>query len=289
MARLLLLLSVFTATAANLQAGVLTQGSLDVTIGPNGAFQSVEFAGTNFFAPGHRVSNFGIQRGTDPSTFLLNDTYGGAGLALSESGLNYQGTHAWGSDTLHYLRSYSLVAGVNALRITSTITNTGTTGFTISQFDTFDPDQAYEDLAPLFPFSLVPFQTFNDVIDLMGVRVGQASVNLPSNELTMIVGSLDARAVVASGAPLQIGSGNDLNKFFNQPSDAEKLEDEGTHIGFRQFLNPGESTTFRYIMAFGSNPQNAQSAFTLAAVPEPSSIAVFGVVGLSVFFLRRRF
>ena len=165
-------------------------------------------------------------------------------------------------------------------------------GYTISQFDTFDPDQAYNFLVPFLPVgTLSPslFETYNDVISLSGVQVGQASINARGHELTMLLGSYDSRAVVASGDPLQIGSGDDLNDFFRAPADAGGvLADEGTHIGFRQFLNPNQSTSFTYILAFGSTPDDAQKAFVLSSVPEPSSVAVFGLLGLGGLCIRRR-
>ncbi len=290
-----------TVFGTHLQAGVLTNKSLKVILGANGAIDSVEFGGANFFKPGldtpsgavgTSVSDFGIQNGTDAKSFLLNDTNGGAGLTLAESDFTYHGAHTWNSGAdLDYLRTYSLVAGLNAIRVTSTIKNVGSASFTVSQFDTFDPDQAYG----LIPGSgIEPFETFNDAFSLAGGRVGQASIDVTGSNgirrgLTMIVGSLDSRAVLASGDPLQIGSGDDLNEFFRAPADAaNKLDDEGTHIGFRQLLNPNESTTFTYIMAFGANPTDAQRAFTLASVPEPASVAVFGALGLCGLFLLRR-
>jgi PEP-CTERM motif len=295
MARLFFLAFVVASLCNSSQAGVLTNGSLTVGLRSNGAIDFVEFGGINFFKPGFGtdVSDFGLQRGSDVSSFRLNNTSGAAGLALTESGFSYTGTHDWGSDRVNYLRSYSLVAGRNALRVTSTVTNLGLAGLEISQFETFDPDQAYSFLAPLLPpgvLSPLPFQTFNDVLTVAGVQVGQASINARGHELTMLIGSYDSRAVVASGDPLQIVSGDDLNEFFRAPQDAEGLlADQGTHIGFRQFLNPNQSTTFTYILAFGETPTQAQQAFTLTSVPEPGSIVAFGALGLcGLFFCRRR-
>jgi hypothetical protein len=240
------------------------------------------------------VSNFGLQNGTDAGSFLVNDTNGSTGLPLAESGFSYSGTHFWSSGTnLDYLRSYSLVAGLNALQISATITNRGLASFSVSQFDTFDPDQAYGVIPG--PISLASFETYNDVFGLAGGRVGQASINTSNgSKLTVLIGSLDSRAVIASGDPLQLGSGADVNDFFQNPADADGLlDDEGTHIGFRQTLNVNDSTTFTYIMAFGANPNDAQQAFAdanniLASVPEPSSIAIFGTIGVYGLFLRRR-
>ncbi len=286
MARLFFLALFVSVLGTQTHAGVLTNGSLTVTLRSNGAIDSAVFGGANFFKPlaGTHVSNFGLQNGTDTNTFLLNDTNGGAGLSLAETGFSYSGTHSWGSDAnLAYLRSYSLVAGLNALRVSTTITNTGLNGLTVSHFDTFDPDQAFG----VIPGGvLASYQTHNDVFGLAGGLVGQASINAGGSQLTVLVGSLDSRAVIASGDPLQIGSGTDLNDFFLAPADANGvLDDEGTHIGFRQALSANQSTTFTYIMAFGANPNDAQRDFTLASVPEPSTLVVFGAFGLSSLFL----
>lgn len=288
------LLALLVALSTQAQAGVLTNGALTVTLRSNGAIDSAVFGKANFFKNGGQdISDFGLQNGTDISTFLVNDTIGNSQLSLVEAGFSYSGSHSWGSNTdFDYLRSYSLIAGLNALRVTTTITNRGLASFTVSHFDTFDPDQGYGALlGPPVPDA---FETYNDVFELAGGRVGQASIDRNGSHLTVLVGSFDSRAVIASGAPLQIGDGSDLNGFFQAPTDRNgMLEDEGTHIGFRQFLNVNQSTTFTYIMAFGANPNDAQQAFTLASgplasVPEPNSLAVFGAMGLSLLLLRRK-
>lgn len=292
MARTFFLALVVIVLGTHAQAGVLTNGSLTVSLRSNGAINTAVFGGENFFKPGSGtdVSDFGLQNGNDTNSFLLNDTNGGVGLSLTESGASYQGTHSWGGNTsLSYLRTYSLVPGVNALRVTTTISNIGTASFTASHFDTFDPDQGYRALPGVLSPSILPFQTFNDVFSLAGGRVGQASINDHGSQLTVLIGSLDSRAVIASGDPLQIGSGADLNDFLIAPADADGLlADEGTHIGWRQLLNANESTSFTYIMAFGMNPNDAQQAFSIASVPEPNSTAVFAVVALCGIFYRRR-
>lgn len=294
MARFFLLALLIAALSTQAQAGVLTNGTLTVTLRSNGAIDSAVFGKANFFKNGGQdISDFGLQNGTDISTFLVNDTNGGSQLSLVEAGFSYSGSHSWGSNTdFDYLRSYSLIAGLNALRVTTTITNRGLASFTVSHFDTFDPDQGYGAL--LGPPSPDAFETYNDVFDLAGGRVGQASIDRNGSHLTVLVGSFDSRAVIASGAPLQIGDGSDLNGFFQAPTDANGLlDDEGTHIGFRQLLNVNQSTTFTYILAFGANPNDAQQVFTLASgplasVPEPNSLAVFGAMGLSLLLLRRK-
>ncbi len=282
----LLLMSLFCTPV---HSGVLQSGTLEISFQSNGAIDSAIYKGVNFFKPGAGtdVSNFGLQNGLDTNTFLLNRTNGVGGLVLTESGTTYAGTHSWSSsNSLDYLRTYSL-AGPNALLVTTTVTNIGTDSFSVSHFDTFDPDQAFGFVPGAV---LASFQTRNSVLTLpSGALIGQARIDLGVSNLTVVIGSLDSRAVVASGGPLQIGSGKDLNKFLASPVNGnDTLSDRGTHIGFRQLLAANESTTFSYIMAFGDDPNDAQAAFTLASVPEPGTIAVFGAVGICGLFFRRR-
>lgn len=294
MARLLLLVSLYLSFSSALQAGVLTNGMLSVEVRANGAIDSAVFQGVNFFKSGsaNDVSNFGIQIDGKESTFLTNTTNGATGLHLTGNGFNYSGIVSWaGGATLEYGRSYSLVAGLNALRVTTTVTNIGSSHSTVAFFDTFDPDQGFG--FPIDPNShypaLAPFQTYNDVFALAGGQVGQASINTGGSQLTVLVGSTDARALVASGGPLEIASGKDLNKFLVKPIDGNGvLSDKGTHIGMSQLLNPLETTSFTYVLAFGANPNDAQQAFALASVPEPSTLAVFSAIGVCVLVFRRR-
>ena len=290
MARLSFLALLVMLLGTQAQAGVLTNGALTVSLRSNGAIDSAVFGGVNFFKPGAGtdVSNFGLQNGSDTSSFLLNSTHGLSGFSVVESGFSYSGSVLLGSGaSLNYQRTYSLVAGLNALRVVTTVTNTGLARFTVSHFDTFDPDQAFSLIQD--PNNPASFQTSNDVFALAGGRVGQASINTNSSQLTVLVGSLDSRAVIASGGPLQIASGKDLNKFLATPVDANGLlDDKGTHIGFRQELDVDQSTTFTYLMTFGANPNEAQQAFSLTAIPEPSSMAIFGAIGICGLFLHRR-
>lgn len=278
-------LAMMVATMQQVQAAIITNGTLTIDIRTNnGAIDSAVFNGVDYFGQGTHVSDFGFQNNTNTSTFRLNTTNGNTGQPVSVSGTSVSGDFTGGGASLGFVRSYSLVSGQNVLRVTTDFTNNGGDG-TFSYFDTFDPDQGQ---------SLVGnFATFNDVFSLAGGTVGQARINFGGFEHTVIAGSLDARATVASGNPFSINDGSLVNSFFSSPFDGnDSLNDTGTHIGIRTFLGSGQTTSFTYDLAFGLDPASAQSAFTqansAAAVPEPASLAIFGIGALGLVASRRR-
>lgn len=247
------------------------------------------FGGTEFFRRGAYISNYGFQNGTDEDTFVLNDAYGNTGVLVSQGPAHtFSGVYSPSSGiSVAFSRTYSLVPGLNVLRIITTFVNNGI-DLTLSYFDTFDPDQGV-DLG-------AGYHTYNDVFSLAGGTVGQARIDDSGNQHTVIVGSVDPRATVASGGPFSIDNGSILNDFFASPIDGnDAFEDEGTHIGLRTPLNAGDSTTFVIDIAFGVTPSDAQNHFVLAnspmsVVPEPSSLCLAGMAGLSLggYYLRQR-
>ncbi len=172
----------------------------------------------------------------------------------------------------------------NLLRVSTSFTNNGSS-LNLSYFDTFDPDQGT-------PQGLGP-RTHNDVFALAGGVVGQARLDGGPIQDTVIAGSLDPRVTVASGNPFQISSGSSLNSFFASPIDGnDTYVDRGTHIGLRTLLAASETTSFSYDLAFGATAAEAQAAFvdanSVAPVPEPSSLALFGIGGCATVLARRR-
>jgi cysteine-rich repeat protein len=254
-ASMLLLLSGLL-TPPSLHAIILTNGSLTVDIrSGNGAIDSVTFGGANFYDQGTHVSDWGLQSGTDTSSFRLNNTYGGTDQPVSVTSspgtVTVSGTFTAGGNNLAFSRSYTLVAGFNVLRITTEFVNNGG-DMTVSYFDTFDPDQGY-------PLGF-GFGTFNDVFTLGSAKVGQAYA---SNDLTVVMGSQDPAVTVAAGFPFSIWDGATLNSFFSAPFDGNgAFDDSGLHIGFRFILPAGGSRTVIYDQAYGTTHSAAQTAFT---------------------------
>lgn len=277
----LVALVIFTL-ANQTKADNLNNGILNITLrDDNGAIDDVVFDGINFFQPGTPVSNFGFQNNTSTVTFEINDTNGGTDIAVNDLGTTFTGTYTGGGTNLDFQRSYSLVPGQNVLQVTTDITNTGL-DVTFSYFDTFDPDQGQTITGNL--------NTFNDVFNLSTGRVGQARIEGPgaNDDYTVLVGSYDARATIAAGGPFQINDGPTLNGFFAAPVDGNDVfSDNGIHIGLRDFLGAGQTTSFTYYLSLGIDPASAQAGFT--AVPEPSTYALLGLAAFAgLFFYRRR-
>jgi hypothetical protein len=262
-------------------AGLLSAGDLTVNIrNDNGAIDNLQFQGNEFFELGAHISDYGFQNGSDTATFALNNTSGSAGQPVTVTGNTVLGTYNGGGSNVDFQRSYSLVSGIPVLKVSTTFVNNGG-GVTLSYFDTFDPDQGT-------PLGAGP-GTFNDVFNLSGGTVGQARIDTGGIQRTVIAGSLDSRAIVAAGNPFNIGNGSALNSLLATPYDGnDTFADQGLHIGMQAALGAGESTSYTYYLAFGSNATEAQSNFT-AAVPEPATMGLIGILSVGGWAARRIF
>ena len=239
----------------------LNNGSLSFTVrSDNGAIKSAIFGGKDFFNPGTPVSNWGLQAGVDTSTFALNSTVGGIGTPVTVSGsgssATVAGTFALGGVNFGFTRRYDLIAGQNAVRVTTAFTNNAATSQTLSYFDTFDPDQ--DDPASYY--------TFNDVYTSGSTRLarGSASSNGTAGgtpALSFVIGTNDASATLAAGSPFALDSGTTLNSFFASPFDGNgAFVDAGVHVGLQKSLAAGGSYTFATSFAFGVDPASANAA-----------------------------
>lgn len=259
-------------------AAVITNGPLEVAISDsNGAIDSVTFGGVEYFRLGTFVSDFGFQNGTDTGTFVYNSAMGFGFQPVVVTGTTVTGSYTNGGANVAFQRTYSLVGGLNVLRISTQLSNQGVSATTLSYFDCFDPDQG-ESLG-------LGFATFNDVFGLAGASVAEA---MASSNHTVVMGSTDPRVTVSSGNIFSIDSGYLLNSFFDAPFDPNgTLEDSGAQLGLRVLLAPGQSTSVTYDLAFGLNPTDARNAFAAAQVPEPGSLAIFGL-GSAIYGIGRR-
>ena len=263
-------------------AGVISSGDLSVTIrDDNGAIDTVVYQGGDYFNPGSPVSDFGFQNGGDTGTFVLNNTSGGSGQPVSVVGNMVSGTFTGGGANLSFTRTYSLVTGLSVLRVTTSFINNGSS-ISLSYFDTFDPDQGTSygngDSS----------STYNDVLSVGAYSVAQASLAAGGDLRTVLIGSDDTRSIVGTASDLGISNGSELNTFLSSPGDGGGVKaDVGMSIGLAATLSGGETTSFTYYMAFGENTTVAQNNF-VAAIPEPSSILLMGLVGGAGLFMRRR-
>ena len=241
-------------------------GSLQVDIRQdNGALDDILFGGSNFFNPGAPISDFGLQNGTDTSTFVVNDTEGfrneqPVNVERIDDTIVVTGTYTGGGANVDFTRKYSLVEGLNVVKIDTEFVNNGS-DIDLRYFDTFDPDQGID--------RDNGFETFNDVFNLDTARgtatVGQAS---ELDDLTFLLGSLNPDVTIASGSPFNIGDGFTLNEFFDSPFDGNgELADQGTHIGIRLDLDAGETESFEYSQAYGESPEEAQEQFIESVEP----------------------
>lgn len=265
---------------------VLDNGSLRVEIrGDNGAIAAVQFGGSDFYNPGTPVSDWGMQVADQEGTFAKNGTDGATQISaiVTDAGDSavVVANYAPGNGVdVEVTRTYSLVPGLDVLRVTTEFVNNGV-DTVISYFDTLDPDQGEG--------QGTGFYTFNDVYpDLGGAAiVGQAT---ETGGLSVAIGSLDSEATVASGLPFSIDNGFSLNNFFTVPFDGDGVyDDQGTHIGVRRFLGAGESFTFTYDQAYGLSAFEARGQFRAANVPEPGMVVLLAAgLSLVVPFLSRR-
>lgn len=276
---------------------ILTDGTLTVRIRPeNGAIALFSFGGSDYFNPGAPEANWGMQNGTDTSTFSNNNTFGGFGVpaAVAPVGSTVEVTGTFDS-VFGFTRTYSLVSGFPVLKVDTTITNLdGVNPQTISYYDSVDPDQGIDQGNG--------YSTINDIFSVLTtagpVLIGSA---VETGGLTILLASLDARSVSgfeASG--LAIGSGAALNSFLTAPLDPNGgFADVGLNMGFRDTLAAGASTNYVFYYVPATNRDEAALNFLGASdsdpnpnrgIPEPMTggLALLGLAALASTSLRRR-
>jgi hypothetical protein len=293
-------IAIIEVNAKSVQAAVITNGSLEVTIrDDNGAIDAIIFNQntifrSDFFNPGTPVSDFGFQNGTNEFTFVRNTTTGfpteqPVNVVLDDESVIVTGTYTGGGANVSFTRTYSLVSELNALLVRTDFVNNGSE-IALRYFDTFDPDQGID--------RGNGFETFNDVFTLDTVvgsaRVGQAT---ELGGLTVVFGSLESNATVGTGFDLDISNGSELNNFFDASFDPNgAFQDIGIHIGaIELLLGSGGNGSFEYLHGYGESPAEAQEQFISAAsvtsvnVPEPSSLLGLLVAGAfgSCSFVKR--
>ena len=259
------------ATPASAASFNLTNGTLSVTIGDNGAIDTLTFTGIDFYNPGTPVSDIGLQVGTNTATFRLNTTTGGVAIPGSSTNPTWTGTYAPLGGTDNVTKTYSLVSGLNVLQVTTTLTNNTGSAITIRAFDTFDPDQG----TPVGAGA----STFNDIYLLGSGNVMRSTSNAGANSRTVVMGYSPEEAFGGGSSSFGLGvsNGTELNACFATPFDPNgAFSDIGICIGAELTIAAGGSVTWTYYQAYGLTQAAAEAAF-LAAVPEPTTLLLFGL------------
>ena len=276
--------SLFTLSAAG--ATTVSDGNMVVTLTPtSGSIYSAAYSGFEVFRLGVFTANWGLQVGTDTTTFRTNTINDTSGIPVSIAGTTVTGTYTAGGSNVALTRTYQAVTGHETLKITNTFVNNGASAVTLRYFDTFDPDQ-------------VTSTTLNDVFVLAGKTVAQAS-GTGSPPITFILGFNGVTPVLSAGAPYDyngITTGTLLNTVFTSPADGNgAASDSSVNLIAEQAIAPGGTWSFEVLLAFGGTQAIAQANFSaqstapVIAVEQPTGTGLafspaatvnFGTVGL---------
>lgn len=266
--RRVLLALVFLVCGSAAQADlIISDGGLEVDVNSgNGAIASVKFGGIEYYRRGDFVSNYGFMLGTDPETHVTATAGGFSTLTASAMivGGTVEVTGFIDTDgLLAFTRTYSVIGG-DTLFVSTTFSNLTADAVEIRAYDTFDPDQGVDLVSD--------FRTVND-IDGSGVAhsiAGAFSVDLFGDGITTFT----------PGA-LGIFSGDQLLDLLAAPYDPDgAFEDIGSAIMYVLSLDADTSVTYTHTQKFAGD---------FAPVPEPASLAVFGLmIPMGAYVAKRR-
>lgn len=279
--------------APNLASAQLSNGTLNVNVNGadnglsgvfgtanNGAIFNVEFSGQEFYRKGTFVSDYGFQIAMDVSTFQIADNETGQNpfsptITLAPNLVTVSGTYANAVSNFSFVRQYSLVTGINALRITTTVTNTGGALSTLRFFEQYDPDQINSD-------------TFADTSG--GTVIATDSTN-GGDGFSVAGSTANASGSIATflnETEFFVETGEQLNGFYDGPLQLDPengVVDTSFLFAFEGEFQPGGTATYTTYQGFGINAVEAQTALaaaTGAAPPPPVVVAAPepGTVGL---------
>jgi len=226
----------------------------------NGTIDTALLNGKDFFNAGTPVSDWGMQNGTDTTSFVFNDTTGvtqqPVTVASTATTVTVTGTYTAGGSNVAFSRVYRIFEGVNALTVVTALTNNATSTINLRYFDSFDPDQG----APLGLGS----ETVNDVLVQSGIPVARSTA---TNDLTFTIGSIFGESsILASGNPFRINSGAVLNGVVTAPFDGNEAKaDNGQHLVYVRSIAPGQTVVTHGVLAFGDTNVEAITDFVIAA------------------------
>jgi hypothetical protein len=257
----LAVLVAFGFSQTNTFAVVLSNEQLSIDIREdNGTIDTALLNGKDFFNAGTPVSDWGMQNGTDTTSFVFNDTTGvtqqPVTVASTATTVTVTGTYTAGGSNVAFSRVYRIFEGVNALTVVTALTNNATSTINLRYFDSFDPDQG----SPLGLGS----ETVNDVLVQSGIPVARSTA---TNDLTFTIGSIFGESsILASGNPFRINSGAVLNGVVTAPFDGNEAKaDNGQHLVYVRSIAPGQTVVTHGVLAFGDTNVEAITDFVIAA------------------------
>ncbi len=264
----------YTLTVTRATPLVLTDGAMSVMVdGASAAIFGATYGGHEFFRYGTFVSDWGLQVGTDTTSFRVNTANSVAGIPITLTGNAASGSYTAGGANVAVTRSYQAVTGAESLRITNTFVNNGAAAVTLRYFDTFDPDQSYSVDST--------YTTGNDVLPVGGRPAAQATITAAPQLTCLLTGTGIAPVLSAGGSYFQINSGTTLNSIFSAPADDNGLvSDTGLHLIAERIIPAGGTWTFQVLLSFGASAASAQSNLMLSYPPPvATTLAATGVTG----------
>ncbi|WP_108260886.1 VPLPA-CTERM sorting domain-containing protein [Mangrovicoccus ximenensis] len=234
----------------------------------SGTISGFRFGGTEFFALGAWVSDFGFQIGTDTATFAKATATGGL-VGMAAPSMSSDGGRITASGTyrgLSFTRSYEILADDPVLKIETIFRNPTGSSVSLRAFENTDPDQQ-------------GFSTRNDVISVDGHAATLASA---ASGLSVVMGT--APGQVATVRDFSVDNGHELNAFFGPAIDPNGAHgDTGHIIGLDLAVGAGSSAGYTSYYAAGYSASAAAGAFAdalaSAEVPLPAALPML-LVGL---------
>ena len=257
----------YTVIVTRLAPVVIVDGAMSVTIdSTSGAIYGATYGGHEFFRIGTFVSDWGLQIGTDITTFQSNTANSVAGIPVTITGSTASGNYTAGGANVAVSRYYQAVAGRETLRITNTFVNNGVAPVTLRYFDTLDPDQSNSIDSSN--------STANDVLTVGGRPAAQATITATPQLTCLLAGIGIAPVLSAGGSYFSINSGATLNSVFTAPADDNGVvSDNGLDLVTERTIPVGGTWTFDVLLSFGSSVAAAQ-ANLMASYPPPAAITL---------------
>ena len=240
----------------------LAQGNLRVTLNPaSGGITSVLFQSNEVYQVGTFISDWGLQTGTDPATFVRNANGLTPGISMTRiSGDTrssaFIGTYTAGGANVAVTRDYVLLLGADVCRTRTILQNNGGSSITLRCFETYDIDWIFNGISY--------YLTANDryTINTNGTSIFVGRSLMTNGPLVVAAATLIQAP--SSRRPLRTTSActssANLNSFFQTggADDNGALRDATLDIGREYILPAGSSATFVCYQSYGTNIASAE-------------------------------